>query len=624
MFGSTMALLTRSLRIDARLLQAHFFRQFFVGLTLLLVVIAGVNGGILGAPGLAAFRLICYLDAVFITLAGMSYFATPISEEKDESTLSLLMMTGISPVSLLLGKSTSRLISASLAVLVQYPFTLLAMALGGILPGQIAMAYVALTAYLILVANLGLLCSVCCRTSHQASNRMVRLLGLFFVGVPLARWCYFSLIGSLGINPENWLASAVSSLFYWLSAASVFKALEAILGTGFIPAAADRFQVWSNVVGGFAFFGLAWATFEHCIHREQISEPGGPRSAESRRNAKRTRKRAWRNALVWKDSSFVARGRRSITREFALNGALCVGIGLVIVGIYIAVPNFGNPSVGFSTRSAGDVSQQIGGWIMTLMCLILATEAEVAASRVFSHEVREKTLPLLAILPVSRAWLYVSKIAGCLLRLAPAASYFTVGALGCYLSSPDEFHLGARILFDSDATWLVLWLAPLCLHLTAYLSLRINHGAIPLALALMIIACLVVQSVANASRYATVAAGYYFFEQEWVLWLIGTTSFELISLLIPLVWLQGLLSQIPWFGRKSRAFKAGAMFVSAAFLYFLSASTIQRVPGQAVRWLDWECQRSLIDQWLTVLEPLAPIAWLQILIARRLRFLAGQ
>ena len=54
-----------------------------------------------------------------------------MAEEKEEQTLGLLRMTGLSPLSILLGKSTSRLCGALLLLAAQFPFTIFAVTLGG-------------------------------------------------------------------------------------------------------------------------------------------------------------------------------------------------------------------------------------------------------------------------------------------------------------------------------------------------------------------------------------------------------------------------------------------------------------------------------------------------------------
>jgi len=47
-----------------------------------------------GAPGLRFFYGISYLNLAFLTLLGISFFSTSISEEKEEDTLGLMLMAG--------------------------------------------------------------------------------------------------------------------------------------------------------------------------------------------------------------------------------------------------------------------------------------------------------------------------------------------------------------------------------------------------------------------------------------------------------------------------------------------------------------------------------------------------
>ena len=42
----------------------------------------------MGAPGLNLFSTVIYTDLLFITLVGLSYFASAIAEEREEMTLS--------------------------------------------------------------------------------------------------------------------------------------------------------------------------------------------------------------------------------------------------------------------------------------------------------------------------------------------------------------------------------------------------------------------------------------------------------------------------------------------------------------------------------------------------------
>ena len=100
--------------------------------------------------------MIVYLDVTFMTLLGIGFFSTAITEEKEEDTLGLMLMAGISPLGILAGKTGGRLWQALLLVIVQYPFMLLAVTMGGVSGAQVWAVTVALLAYMVLLAGFGL------------------------------------------------------------------------------------------------------------------------------------------------------------------------------------------------------------------------------------------------------------------------------------------------------------------------------------------------------------------------------------------------------------------------------------------------------------------------------------
>ena len=76
MFHGVLALLTRSLRQDARQLKNHVFRLTFVVFIYLSLMQSMLFFNFVGAPGLQFFISIATLNAVFITCAGIGFFAT--------------------------------------------------------------------------------------------------------------------------------------------------------------------------------------------------------------------------------------------------------------------------------------------------------------------------------------------------------------------------------------------------------------------------------------------------------------------------------------------------------------------------------------------------------------------
>ena len=171
MLRGTMALLTRGLRFDCRRWQMHALRFLLVAIFLFILLISWVENVVsVGAsPGLNFFSYITFTNFVFITLGGMSFFTSAITEEKEEQTLGLLKMAGVNPLGILLGKLGPRLANALLLLAIQFPFVQLAVTLGGVHHRQIQAAYITLAGYIMLMAGLGILASVIAHRTRQAA-----------------------------------------------------------------------------------------------------------------------------------------------------------------------------------------------------------------------------------------------------------------------------------------------------------------------------------------------------------------------------------------------------------------------------------------------------------------------
>jgi len=169
MTSPLLALFVRSLREDSRSKAVYWARSGMGAFILLVLAGFAMANTWAGSPGRTFFTEIVILQAVSITFIGLSYFASAIAEEKEEQTLGLLRMTDLNPLSILLGKSTSRLCGALLLLACQFPFTVFAVTLGGISLGQIAATYFSLGAYTFMLCNIALLGSVLARTTPRAA-----------------------------------------------------------------------------------------------------------------------------------------------------------------------------------------------------------------------------------------------------------------------------------------------------------------------------------------------------------------------------------------------------------------------------------------------------------------------
>jgi ABC-type transport system involved in multi-copper enzyme maturation permease subunit len=457
MLSGTTALLIRSLRADARLLRAHLFRLFFVCLIGGYLLLVTAMSTIFGAPGLMFFQWIAWLNFVLITLAAISFFATTVTEEKEEGTLGLLKMAGISRLGLLLGKSSTRLISALWLLLVQFPFTLLAITLGGVTMGQVVAVYVGLAAYMIFLANMALFCSVLCRRSGTAAALMTGLiLGYFFLpGILTALMAKFS-IG------DSTLKTAVERLYD----SSIIGRLGVILTTGFAESPFS-FQVLSNLAAAAGWFVLSWAAFDLLTRERDVSAPyrGLPTGRRGPFALLRP-SRTWGNALMWKDFHFVTGGVPWMTAKLIV-------YGLIVLLIAVAMLQSSNGPFRWD-----EFSQMVVGSMLAAM----GAETSLYAARIFHDEVKWKTLSGVLMLPTSVGRIGWAKAGGCLLALGPAAMYLVAGAA---TSFETLMNLGVGLV--SPSVWSVVLVFVVFLHVTALLSLYVKWGALPLAMAIMFI-----------------------------------------------------------------------------------------------------------------------------------------
>lgn len=471
------AQLVWSLKVDVRTLPSHLLRLLFVSLLLFSVLIAWISSLTVGAPGLELFKSICYLNIVLILLGGISYFATTVTEEKEADSLALLKLANMGPLSILLGKFASRLVGATMLLLVQFPFTLLAITLGGCTIIQVFAAYCALAAFLFLVATIALICSIRCSTSGAAAGMTGLIVLLLFLVPQIAETAV-----SAGPQPATGWMRTVETVGKATGEVSIFHRLSTINKTGFAESVFSQ-QVLIHLAVSLGLFIFAWLIFEPSTRN--ASGPVRPDGIFSRTSPLRLFGvgRLWRQPFVWKDFYFVTGGKSFFIIKFAAFGAMAAAI-LVFLG-----PRDG------------------GSALCTTMLAIVAIEGAIYAARVFFDEVRWKSLASITLTPHSTRSIACGKVIGCALGLVPALFWLLFG-LVC---SPE---ISFKVLFSPFSGYLLIQYLTF-LHLGALLSLHVRWGALPLALILtfgmssccpvFMVAALISGELASSSQLAAFA-----------------------------------------------------------------------------------------------------------------------
>lgn len=463
MASPLLALFARSLREDVRGKMTYAARAALVAVLAVCMLSAILASGWRGAPGLQFFNLIVTIQSVCITLAGLSYFASAITEEKEERMLGLLRMTELNPLSILLGKSTSRLCGALLLLAVQFPFTLLGIMLGGVTGRQIAAAYFALGAYTIFLSNLALLASVLARRTGHAAG---------WVGAVLATlWLTSTFFIQLANSGKPSAGPAfIRALGAGFEAMSTSGRLGEVLRTGFDGGLFGP-QFAFNVGAGLLCFCAAWLVFDRACEY-QSAEPAGTAREWLRRRIPPGR--AWPRPLVWKDVCFIHGGRGLALLKFAAYGAaLAIFLGQRWTSGALHSPG----SIAFALFSAAGL-----GFIVFLV------ELGLVASRMHRVEVAGHTFSSLALLPCSVRDLHGAKVQSCNHAVLPIAAWtalcFAGGVvLACVESTGFSILVGAPGFAASLGY--VLPQVLLYFNLVAWLSLKMPRGALPLGIAAM-------------------------------------------------------------------------------------------------------------------------------------------
>jgi hypothetical protein len=467
-----LALFNRSLRHDARQHLTYVLRLALTLVILWALFIAHAQAGSVGAPGLGFFKSVVNINLVFITLAGFSYFASAITEEKEEMTLGLLRMTALSPVAILLGKSTSRMLTAVMMLAVQLPFTMLSVTLGGMSLRQLFASYATLAAYTLFLSNLALLFSVTSRKTAWAATKLGMVLGgclLVYGTGPLST----ANLVSIGFSP-GW-AARFSAGWQTLYNSLPMERLKQILSTGYAGPVVGP-DVVVMLGAGLACFLAAWAAFNLATREQHDESPGRafvPRDNHWWRGLGAGR--AWRRPLIWKDYNFIVGGRLMLWARVA---------GLAAVVVFITAV--------YSTEN-WLLSQ--AGLAITLTIMVLAyLEMLIQASRIFRSETQWQTLSSLMTLPMAPGVIVREKIYGCLLGMTPYLGMLLLGLTTVAAGLPEFVarELNGRLTSEPLVAGGFLLLAVALftaqciffLYLVVYLSLAMKRGALAAALAI--------------------------------------------------------------------------------------------------------------------------------------------
>lgn len=453
-----LALVRRSLQTEARLVRGHLSRCLLAGFVLWTLFTSQWEIFRQGAPGLNLFRSISYYNYFFITILGTAFFATSITEEKEERTLGLLKMAGVGPTSLILGKWTPRMISAFLLVAIQIPFTALATTLGGVLWDQIQAAYLSLFAHLFLIGSIGLFFSVISASTTAACGWALALIGVYLIGPSMTAGIFGDAQGTFIGDAILWTAEHIQNM-------NAYSKLGDILTTGF-KASGWNYQFWSNLCVGSAFLIASWSLFERFTANEKSQNELSMFDHMRKKLKTRERSRVWNSAIVWKEYQFLGGGTAYLWMKFFFYFFGILGL-TVLMGV--------RSSYFFET---------LGGMLFGWSLFLIVVEIAIMTARLYRSELHQKTWATLVLLPRPTSEILYAKLLGGLSVIQPQLVCLTLGvlllgeefleAIGSILSEPD---LGTIFFAFS---YFILQIV-LSIHVSTLLSITQSWASWPIA-----------------------------------------------------------------------------------------------------------------------------------------------
>jgi hypothetical protein len=265
----------------------------------------GDDSAAAGAGGVLLWT-IALISVCALGYAVLAACAGAITEEKEQNTFGLLLMTGLSPTGILLAKAGGRLVEALLLLAITLPAALVAVALGGVTAAQVYAVYANLGGWLLLMAAVGLCWSVWLRSSGAALCAAVGTVGAVALILCIQRpWVAavadYSESGRLG---EIFAVSAATPpVFGWADGCQV--ALAAVL------------------------FVVAWACLPRgdcvaAVAAKPVVERG-PTARSGLRPRWGWRPRAGLRALAWKEFRYTCGGWPGVLANLALAEAIALG-----------------------------------------------------------------------------------------------------------------------------------------------------------------------------------------------------------------------------------------------------------------------------------------------------------
>lgn len=457
--------LTRfSLLTAARSIETHWVR-FGLLIVLYLAVCVGLYRSTSFAVGLSLFHAQLLITAFYLSAHSIFGLSQAITEEREAETLGLMQLADISPWSIILGKMAAQFAEAGLLLAIQFPFTLVAITLGGVSRPQVIAASVTLATYLWLLAGIGIMASV----TQSTGARAARLTGFIVFAYGLAPF----IDATFSRQRFVWLHQTISLTYRLIEITeSSFDQSPWSLPVAFGLIAGTGCLLWAR----FCFDSAGSRTEVISVMRPPV-------------RTDRNSRPVWSRPVVWREFVFLTGG----WRWFSLR----------------TVTHVSTPIVMSFTPFCDTVGRSFA-WGAILSGVMAVIDGTWSISRLFRDEIRDRTWSSLVMTPHSISRLALEKVCGWGLGMLPCL-IFPYFYIVMALLTIHGIHQGADTVLELLGGALTIEVAAIAyLHLLVLMTLYVGWQATPLTLTLCFAAGFVYVTSAYSLRWNTASLNVVF------------------------------------------------------------------------------------------------------------------
>lgn len=411
---SSLALALRGVQVDV--LKSPLARVWFTFAVMPFAVLGSAR--VVEEDWLGRFILtqVTVLDAVYLSLLLCVGVVIWISRERQTGIWTLIIGTGLNPPGIVAAMYSLSLVLVLTCLVVQAPLLSLATTFGDVSAQQALAVAVAIFSFLAVVCGVAILCGTLFRSAVLGSVAAILLTALYAGGPFLLRAALQWLGGFVSVSAAAPLLGAPDDLLQ--SGSSMHRLISILSGGTRLAVLGPPFFIDLAVAAG--IFALTCLLFER--FHEYPDEPYARRE-EPRHRGNLPPRRAWFDAVAWKQFQIQGGGLRTARLKLAGYTLACV----LISGL----------ATGFTWRNL-DIQD------VALSCLLFfPLELMYAAPQLFGWEVMDKTLDTVLLLPLTTRQVVLAKIKGALLGAIPAGAFFLLGLILCLFA---DRSLGSRPL----------------------------------------------------------------------------------------------------------------------------------------------------------------------------------